>query len=171
MKCTKNDSEISTSRDLSWADMSLISIMCSRTFLELSKVLLDSFFIRVLAKALSELTNCSSTAVMKSLALVHSGIEPRMPLMTWDFINMRLKRLDRSHRSCLAISVVVLLSVRAGGSSTRSDKSSSMHPNVKSKFSFHSEKLLPFSIGTVSIKAEGITAFIKENKNYFIAMK
>ena len=171
MKCTKNDSEISTFRDFSLADMSLISMMCSRTLLELSKVLLDSLFIRVLAKGLSELTNCSSKTLIKSLALVHFRIEPQMPLMMWDFINMRLTRLDRSHRSCLAISSVVQESVKAGGSSSRSDKSSSIHPNVKSNFSFYSEKLLPFSIGTISIKAEGITAIIKETKNYFIAMK
>ena len=130
--------ETSTSRDFSWADMSLIFMMFSCTLLELSKVLFDSIFIRVLAKVLSELTNYSSTTLIKSLAFVHSGIEPRMPLMTWDFINMRLKRLDRPHRSCLAISSVVLDSVRAGGSSSRSDKLSFMHPNVKSKFSFHS---------------------------------
>ncbi|XP_062155162.1 acyl carrier protein 4, chloroplastic-like [Alnus glutinosa] len=53
--------------------MSLISIICSRTLLKLSKVLLKSFFIRELANVLSELTSCSSTAWMNSLAFWDSS--------------------------------------------------------------------------------------------------
>ena len=110
--------------------------------MELSKVLLDSLFIKVLTKALSEPTNYSLTTLINFLALVYFRIE--------------------------AISSVVLESIRAGGSSSWRDKSSYMHPNVKNTFSFYSKKLLPFSIGTISIKVEGITKIIKETKNYFI---
>jgi hypothetical protein len=56
--------------------------------------------------------------------------------------------------------------MRAGGSSSQSAKSSSKHPNVRSKFSFQFENLLPLSIGTwkvPSIKAEGIAAITKKN--------
>jgi len=81
---TNNDSKISTSRDLSWAAMSHISIMCSCTFLELSKVLLDSLFLRVLAKALLELTNYTSVAFINSLAKTCNDGTPNA------FGNMRL---------------------------------------------------------------------------------
>jgi len=63
IKWTKTESKISTSRDFNWAAISLISMTCSHTFLELSKVWLDSLFARVLTKALVELTNCASTAL------------------------------------------------------------------------------------------------------------
>jgi hypothetical protein len=62
--------------------MSLISIMCSRTLLQLLKVLLESLFIRVLANTLSELTICSSMAYMNFVTLLHFLIEPLMPLVT-----------------------------------------------------------------------------------------
>jgi hypothetical protein len=62
MKWTTNDFEISVSKDLSCAAMSLISIMCSHTPLDLLCFIIVNLFIRVLANALLELTNCSSMA-------------------------------------------------------------------------------------------------------------
>ena len=99
IKLTKNDFVISTTNFLSWVAISLISMICSHTLLELLCFMPESFFIRVLASALSEPTNYPSIAFMKSLTLSQSGIKPLMPLLMWDLMRIKLKQLDRSHRS------------------------------------------------------------------------
>lgn len=52
------------SRDFNWVAMSFISIICSCTFLDLWYSITNNLCIKVLANALSELTNCSLIAFM-----------------------------------------------------------------------------------------------------------
>jgi hypothetical protein len=103
--------------------------------------------IRVLATTFSELTNCSSTALKKLMAVLESGMESLIFLEIWLCMSKRLRRLDRSYLSYNFFSSGVLDSVGIGGISSQSTRSISMHPNVKIILSFHSEKLEPFNIG------------------------
>ena len=75
--------------------------------------------IRVLAKAFSELSNCSSMTFMKSLTFWHSGIEPRILAEILILMNIIERQLDLSHRSYNAVSSEVLESVSSVGSSLR----------------------------------------------------
>ena len=50
---------------------SFVAIIWSRTPLKLSNLMPENIFIRVLAKALSKFSNCSSIAFIKSLILSH----------------------------------------------------------------------------------------------------
>ncbi|XP_040871829.1 uncharacterized protein [Glycine max] len=63
MKCTRKDSDISTSSFLSRVEISRICIMYSRTPFTLVSQRKENFMIRVFAKVLSEVMNWSSIAL------------------------------------------------------------------------------------------------------------
>ena len=56
----------------------------------------ENFIIRVSANALSEISNCSSMAFSKALTSLCWSTEPRIPADILVFMNMMLRRLDRS---------------------------------------------------------------------------
>src|SRR4051812_26643338 len=97
--------------------MSRICMMYSRTPLLLVSFMFDNLVIRVLARALSEDSNCSSIAFSKLLTLLHSLIEPRILVEIFVFMNIILSRLDRSQCSQSAILSLLLVGVGTGGSS------------------------------------------------------
>ena len=96
--------------------MSLIYMMCSRIPLTLVIRMKENFIIRVLVKALSEVTNCLPMAFNKSWTLSYCSIEPLIPVVIFVLMNITLSQLDFSHRSNSATSVGVLSSVTYGGS-------------------------------------------------------
>jgi len=73
--------------------------------------------IRVFAKVLSEVMNWSSMALSKSQTFSCWSTEPRIPAEILVLMNLTLSQLDRSHRSYSTMSVGLLSSVIAIGSS------------------------------------------------------
>ena len=85
--------------------------MCSRIPIKLVIQMEENFIIRVLAKALSEVTNCSP------MALENLGpYRIAQPRVIFVLMNITLSRLDLSHRSNSATSTSVLFSATSGGS-------------------------------------------------------
>ena len=78
--------------------MSIISMMCLRTRLMSMSFRDVNFIIRVLAKALSEVTNCSSIAFSNLRKFSCYSIEPRIPTLIFVLIYITLRRLDFSQR-------------------------------------------------------------------------
>ena len=72
----------------------------------------------------------------KILNLIISGIEPLIFLFMWDFMNIKLKWLDRSHYSESSLSFGELDSMWTSGSSTWRAKPRSMYPNENMILSF-----------------------------------
>ena len=95
--------------------MSLNYMMCSRTPLTLVIRMEKNFIIRVLSKALSEVTNCSPMAFSKSWTLSYYSTEPLIQVVIFVLMNITLSRLDLSHRSNSATSACVLYSVTSSG--------------------------------------------------------
>ena len=95
--------------------MSLICMMCSRTPLTLVIRMEENFVIKVLAKALSEVTNCSLLDFSKSWTLSYYSIEPLIPVVIFVLMNITFSQLDISHHSNSATSAGVLSSVTSGG--------------------------------------------------------
>ena len=95
--------------------MSLICMMCSLTPLTLVIRMEENFVIKVLAKALSEATNCSLMDFSKSWTLSYYSIEPLILEVIFVLMNITLSQLDISHHSNSATSAGVLSSVTSGG--------------------------------------------------------
>ena len=84
--------------------MSLISMICLRTPLIPVGFKDVNFIIRVLAKGLSKVTNCSSIAFSNSRTFSCRSIEPHIPALIFVLIYITLRRLDFSQRSYNRIS-------------------------------------------------------------------
>ena len=90
--------------------------MCSCTPLTVVIRMEENFIIRVLAKALSEVTNCSLMDFSKSWTLLYYSTEPLIPVVIFVLMNIKLSRLDLFHYSNSTTSAGVLSSVTSGGS-------------------------------------------------------
>ena len=148
IKCTKKDSDISTLSFFNWATMFLISMMCLHTLLVLVSFRDVNFIIRVLAKAISEVTNCSSIALRNLRTFSCCLIEPRIPTLIFVLMYITLRRLHFSQHLYNRISSGVLVSMILYGSSFLMEYFMSMHPNWRRILSFHILKLSPLSSGT-----------------------
>lgn len=115
IKQTRKYLGISILKYLSSIAISLIYIMWSRSPITLVSFILDNFVIRVLTRALSNDSNCSSIAFNNCLILLHSVIEQWILAYMRVLMSIILKWLDRSFPPYKTTSTWVLVFAGVGG--------------------------------------------------------